>query len=78
MKTTTTTTTTETQTKRITTRWLPEEETLLAECYVAVSEDNRVESDQKDESGLHQPNKDMLTGKWATLNDKCQNYNAIY
>ena len=69
---------------------MPEEETLLAESYVTVFKDNRIENNKNDESfwckvlkkynksALHKRNKDMLTGKWTTLNGNFQKFNAIY
>ncbi|GJY67894.1 putative RNA-directed DNA polymerase [Tanacetum coccineum] len=60
------------------------EEKLLAECWVAVSENNEIGSDRSDESfwwivlenfnksSPVQRTKDLMTGKWATINGNCQ------
>ncbi|GJS76390.1 hypothetical protein Tco_0726271 [Tanacetum coccineum] len=71
-------------------RWQPDKETLLAKCYVAVSEDRNVgRSHAKDtfwyrvlnefnRLNFQKRTKDMLSSKWNTLNHNCQNFNAIY
>ncbi|GJT87129.1 hypothetical protein Tco_1068846 [Tanacetum coccineum] len=71
-------------------RWSSDEETLLAECFVAVSEDRNVGRSQAKDTFwirvMHEFNrknfqkrtKDMLTSKWTTLNHHCQKFNAIY
>ncbi|GKC50471.1 hypothetical protein Tco_1073216 [Tanacetum coccineum] len=71
-------------------RWSSDEEALLAECFVAVSEDRNVgRSQAKDTFWIRVMNefnrknfqkrtKDMLTSKWTTLNHHCQKFNAIY
>nr|GEU92516.1 reverse transcriptase domain-containing protein [Tanacetum cinerariifolium] len=68
----------------------PIEETLLASCYVAVSEDPNIRNSQKGETfwyrilskfnrqNYQKCNKDMLTSKWYTLNHNCQKLNAIF
>nr|GEW20234.1 hypothetical protein [Tanacetum cinerariifolium] len=74
----------------VTLRWSSDEEALLAECYVAVSEDRNVRRSQANDTFwvrvMHEFNrknfqkrtKDMLTSKWSTLNHHCQKFNAIY
>nr|GEX39162.1 myb-like domain, Myb/SANT-like DNA-binding domain protein [Tanacetum cinerariifolium] len=74
----------------VTLRWSSDEEALLAECYVAVSEDRNVGRSQAKDTFwvrvMHEFNrknfqkrtKDMLTSKWTTLNHHCQKFNAIY
>ncbi|GJX27941.1 hypothetical protein Tco_0236020 [Tanacetum coccineum] len=71
-------------------RWSSDEEALLAECFIAVSEDRNVgRSQAKDTFWIRVMNefnrknfqkrtKDMLTSKWTTLNHHCQKFNAIY
>ncbi|GJV41886.1 hypothetical protein Tco_1420326 [Tanacetum coccineum] len=71
-------------------RWSSDEEALLAECFVAVSEDRNVGRSQAKDTFwirvMHEFNrknfqkrtKDMLTSKWTTLNHHCQKFNAIY
>ncbi|GJS17230.1 hypothetical protein Tco_0411702 [Tanacetum coccineum] len=71
-------------------RWSSDEESLLAECFVAVSEDRNVgRSQAKDTFWIRIMNEfnpknfqkctnDMLTSKWTTLNHHCQKFNAIY
>ncbi|GJS95730.1 hypothetical protein Tco_0802698 [Tanacetum coccineum] len=74
----------------ITLRWTSDEETLLAECFVAVSEDRNVGRSQPrdtlwfrvlnefNRNFFQQHTKDMLSSKWSTLNHHCQKFNAIY
>nr|GEX45637.1 hypothetical protein [Tanacetum cinerariifolium] len=74
----------------VTLRWSSDEEVLLVECYVAVSEDRNVGRSQAKDTFwvrvMHEFNrknfqkrtKDMLTSKWSTLNHHCQKFNAIY
>nr|GFB32841.1 hypothetical protein [Tanacetum cinerariifolium]GFB36147.1 hypothetical protein [Tanacetum cinerariifolium] len=74
----------------VTLRWSSNEEALLAECYVAVSEDRNAGRSQANDTFwvqvMHEFNrknfqkrtKDMLTSKWTTLNHYCQKFNAIY
>ncbi|GJW46006.1 hypothetical protein Tco_0077652 [Tanacetum coccineum] len=71
-------------------RWQPDEETLLAKCYVAVSEDRNVGRSQPKDTfwyrvlnefnrlNFQKRTKDMLSSKWNTLNHNCQKFNAIY
>nr|GEZ04850.1 hypothetical protein [Tanacetum cinerariifolium] len=73
----------------VTLRWSSDEEALLAECYVAVSEDRNVERSQANDTFwvrvMHEFNrknfqkriKDMLTSKRTILNHHCQKFNAI-
>nr|GEV52863.1 hypothetical protein [Tanacetum cinerariifolium] len=73
----------------VTLRWKPEEETLLAECFVAASEDRNVGRPQPKDTlwfrVLNEFNRnffqkrtnDMLSSKWTTLNHHCQKFNAI-
>ncbi|GKC14237.1 hypothetical protein Tco_1011019 [Tanacetum coccineum] len=77
-------------TGEVTLRWSSDEEALLAECFVAVSEDRNVGRSQAKDTFwvrvMHEFNrknfqkrtKDMLTSKWTTLNHHCQKFNAIY
>nr|GEY14919.1 hypothetical protein [Tanacetum cinerariifolium] len=74
----------------VTLRWSSDEEALLSECYVAVSEDRNVRRSQAKDTlwvrVMHEFNwknfqkrtKDMLTSKLTTLNHHCQKFNAIY
>ncbi|GKA58186.1 hypothetical protein Tco_0757374 [Tanacetum coccineum] len=74
----------------VTLRWTSNEETLLAECFVAVSEDRNVGRSQPRDTlwfqvlnefnrkKFQQRTKDMLSRKWSTLNHHCQKFNAIY
>nr|GEV52544.1 hypothetical protein [Tanacetum cinerariifolium] len=78
------------QTGDVTLRWSSDEEALLTDCYVAVSEDHNVRRSQAKDTFwvrvMHEFNrknfqkrtKDMLTSKWTTLNHHCQKFNAIY
>ncbi|PWA68621.1 endopeptidase, NLPC/P60 domain, LRAT-like domain protein [Artemisia annua] len=71
-------------------RWTPEEEVLLAVCWVAVSEDSNVGVSQKgitfwykvmhefNKQNFQVRNKDMLSSKWHTLNANCQKFLACY
>nr|GEZ79073.1 hypothetical protein [Tanacetum cinerariifolium] len=71
-------------------RWQPDEETLLAKCYVSVSEDRNVGRSQPNDTfwyrvlnefnrlNFQKRTKDMLSSKWNTLNHNCQKFNAIY
>ncbi|GJX56855.1 hypothetical protein Tco_0286752 [Tanacetum coccineum] len=74
----------------VTLRWTSDEETLLAECFVAVSEDPNVGRSQPRDTlwyrvlnefnrlNFQKRTKDMLSSKWSTLNHHCQKFNAIY
>nr|GEU62168.1 hypothetical protein [Tanacetum cinerariifolium] len=74
----------------VTLRWTSDEETLLAECFVAVFEDRNVGRSQSRDTlwfrilnefnrkMFQQRAKDMLSSKWSTLNHHCQKFNAIY
>nr|GEV78600.1 hypothetical protein [Tanacetum cinerariifolium] len=74
----------------VTLRWSSDEEALLAECYVALSEERNVGRSQAKDTFwirvMHEFNRkifkkrtnDMLTSKWTTLNHHCQKFNAIY
>nr|GEZ90236.1 hypothetical protein [Tanacetum cinerariifolium] len=67
-----------------------DEETLLAEFFVAVSEDRNVGRSQPRDTlwcrvlneinrkSFPKRTKDMLLSKWSTLNHHCQTFNAIY
>nr|GEX64608.1 glutathione S-transferase T3-like [Tanacetum cinerariifolium] len=71
-------------------RWQLDEETLLAECWVVVFEDQNVGAGQtKDtfwyrilnefnDKNFQKRNKDMLTSKWHRLNHSFQKFNAVY
>ncbi|GJY15910.1 hypothetical protein Tco_0386332 [Tanacetum coccineum] len=71
-------------------RWQPDEETLHAKCYVAVSEDRNVGRSQPKDTfwyrvlnefnrlNFQKRTKDMLSSKWNTLNHNCQKFNVIY
>nr|GEU47209.1 hypothetical protein [Tanacetum cinerariifolium] len=67
----------------VTLRWSLDEEALLVECYIVVSEDRNVRRSQTKDTfwlrkNFQKRTKDMLTGKWLTLNHHCQKFNAIY
>ena len=74
----------ESKTIRAHSRCTQVEETLLATCYLAIYKDQQVENDQKNDSfwkrvlamfngqSHHKRTKDMLTGKWETMNPNCQ------
>ncbi|GKA77230.1 hypothetical protein Tco_0783691 [Tanacetum coccineum] len=77
-------------TGEVTLRWSTDEEALLAECYVAVSEDRnfgrsqprdtlwiRV-SNEFNRKNFQKRTKDMNSSKWSALNHHCQKFNAIY
>ncbi|GKC83528.1 hypothetical protein Tco_1139245 [Tanacetum coccineum] len=69
---------------------VPDEETLLAKCYVAVSEDRNVGMSQPKDTfwyrvlnefnrlNFQKRTKDMLSSKCNTLNHNYQKFNAIY
>lgn len=71
-------------------RWTPIEEKLLAKCWVACSEDPKVGRSQSKDTlwqrilaefnriNPKERNKDMLHGKWKTLNRDCNKFNACY
>ena len=71
-------------------RWTPSEEKLLAECWVACSEDSRLGISQTKDTlwqriraefnrlSPKDRNKDMLQSKWKTLNRDCTKFNAFY
>ncbi|GJY79823.1 hypothetical protein Tco_0485624 [Tanacetum coccineum] len=71
-------------------RWIREEETLLCECWVEVSENNEIGADRSDDSfwwqlqkistKLHimDRTKNMITCEWNRINGDCQKFNAIY
>ncbi|GJV62166.1 hypothetical protein Tco_1468266 [Tanacetum coccineum] len=71
-------------------RWSSNEEALLAECFIAVSEDRNVGRSQANDTfwirvmnefnqkKFQKRTKDMLTSKWTTMNHHCQKFNAIY
>ncbi|GJS42791.1 hypothetical protein Tco_0567834 [Tanacetum coccineum] len=71
-------------------RWQPDEETLLAKCYVAISEDKNAGRSQAKDTfwyrvlnefnrlNFQKRTKDMFSSKWNSLNHNCQNFNAIY
>ncbi|GKD56090.1 hypothetical protein Tco_1289477 [Tanacetum coccineum] len=74
----------------VTLRWKPEEETLLAKCFVPVFEDRNAGRSQPKDTlwfrvlnelnrlNFQKRTKDMLSSKWGTLNHHCQKFNAIY
>nr|GFA46590.1 hypothetical protein [Tanacetum cinerariifolium] len=74
----------------VTLRWSSDEEALLVECYVGLSEDRNVGRSQAKDTfwvrvmhEFHRKNfqkrtKDILTSKWTTLNHLCLKFNAIY
>ncbi|GKA62075.1 hypothetical protein Tco_0761594 [Tanacetum coccineum] len=74
----------------VTLRWKPEEEFLLAECFVAVTEDRNVGRSQPKDTlwfrvlnefnrkNFQKRTKDMLSSKWTSLNHHFQKFNAIY
>nr|GEZ54271.1 hypothetical protein [Tanacetum cinerariifolium] len=71
-------------------RWQPDEETLLAKCYVAISEERNAERLQAKDTfwyrvlnefnrfNFQKRTKDMLSSKWNTMNHNFQKFNAIY
>nr|GEY92655.1 hypothetical protein [Tanacetum cinerariifolium] len=71
-------------------RWLPDEKTLLAKCYVAVFEDKNVGKAQAKDTfwyrvlnefnrlNFQKRTMDMLSNKWNTLNHNCQKFSPIY
>ena len=72
------------------TKWSPSEEKLFAEYWIAASEDERVGRSQArdtfwqcvqrefNQKNSKERNKDMLQGKWKTLNRDCGKFNAIF
>lgn len=75
----------------VNTRWTKEEEKLLAEIWVEVSQDKYIENDHSDEffwnqimemfnsqSDRENRSKNMLTGKWTRINGDCQKFNVVY
>nr|GEW29168.1 hypothetical protein [Tanacetum cinerariifolium] len=74
----------------VTLRWTSDEETLLSECFVAVSEDRNVDRSQPrdtlwfrvlnefERKNFQKRTKDMLSSKCSTLNHNCQKFNVIY
>ncbi|GKA24094.1 hypothetical protein Tco_0740736 [Tanacetum coccineum] len=81
---------TEPDVSRVSFRWQPDGETLLAKCYVGVFEDKNVGKSQSGDTfwyrilnefnrlNFQKCNKDMLSSKWHTLNHNCKKFNAIY
>lgn len=71
-------------------RWTPEEEVLLAKCYVVVPDDKNVGVSQKGTTFRYRVmnefnmlnfqvrNKDMITSKWHTINANCQKFLAVF
>nr|GEW80874.1 glutathione S-transferase T3 [Tanacetum cinerariifolium] len=82
------------ETKTDRTFWTQEEEKLLAEWFIEISEDPRNGSDQSsdtfwfkilatynsraEELGFKKRNKNMLTGKWTPMNKNVGEFNSIY
>ncbi|GJR06895.1 hypothetical protein Tco_0529879 [Tanacetum coccineum] len=82
------------ETVRVQKLWSQEEELLLAECFIQISEDPRVGSDQKNDTfwykirdayneqaakkGLMIRTKNMLTGKWTPMNRDVGKFNSLY
>ncbi|GKB67301.1 hypothetical protein Tco_0928713, partial [Tanacetum coccineum] len=78
-------------TSQILQRWKTGEEKLLGKCWVEFSKNSKIGSDRSDETfwwqvkhdfneathGIHRT-KDMITGKWAMLNDNCKKFNVIF
>ena len=74
----------------IITRWQASEEKLLAKCYVAASKDSRVGLSQPKDTfwqrvqneisklNFQKDGKDMIQGKWRTLNRDCTKFNAYF
>ena len=71
--------------------WSREEEKLLVELWIEISQDKDVKNDRSDEffwnqilemfneqSGHEPHSKSMITGKWTRLNGDCQKFNAVY
>ncbi|GJS01234.1 hypothetical protein Tco_0317742 [Tanacetum coccineum] len=75
---------------RANTRWTLDEETLLTETWIEVSQNALIENDRFDEAFWNQimedfntatksapRTKNMMTGKWTRINGDCQKFNAI-
>ena len=70
------------------TRWSQAEETLLAEVWIEVSQEQHTHNDHtfwnrvvdmfNNQTVGNNRNKNMVTGKWARLNCECKRFNAIY
>ena len=74
--------------------WTQEEELILAECYIQISEDPIVGNNQQNDTfwykvldeyneqakrkGLKERNKNMLTGKWTTMNREVGKFNSVF
>jgi hypothetical protein len=71
--------------------WSKEEEKILTETWIKVSQDRDMGNDKTDEffcNEIHEVfneqtagdprTKNMLTGKWSTINGDCQKFKAIY
>ncbi|GJT02335.1 hypothetical protein Tco_0823504 [Tanacetum coccineum] len=81
------------ETVRVRNFWSQEEELLLAECFIQISEDPRVGSDQKNDTfwykirdayneqaakkGFTIRTKNMLTGKWTPMNRDVGKFNSL-
>ncbi|GJW93118.1 hypothetical protein Tco_0172790 [Tanacetum coccineum] len=81
------------ETVRVRNFWSQDEELLLAECFIQISEDPRVGSDQKNDTfwykirdayneqaakkGFTIRIKNMLTGKWTPMNREVAKFNAL-
>ncbi|GJZ57256.1 hypothetical protein Tco_0612750 [Tanacetum coccineum] len=81
------------ETVKVCTFWSQEEELLLAECFIQISEDPRIGSDQKNDTfwykildayndqagkrGFPIRTKNMLTGKWTPMNREVSKFNSL-
>jgi hypothetical protein len=76
---------------RVNRKWCKAEEKLLAEIWIAISQDKDLGNDKSEEyfwneitemfnqQTVDDPRgKNMLTGKWTRMNGDCQKFNAIY
>ncbi|GKC28704.1 hypothetical protein Tco_1035998 [Tanacetum coccineum] len=63
------------ETVKVRTFWSQEEELLLAECFIQISKDPRIGSDQKNDIPIR--TKNMLTGKWTPMNREVSKFNSL-
>ncbi|GJV15019.1 transposase, MuDR [Tanacetum coccineum] len=72
-------------------RWTCDEEVLLTQCWIKISENGQIGADRTKDSFWRQimddfnsgttqgyRTRNMLTGKWTRINGDCQKFNAIY
>ncbi|GKC80668.1 hypothetical protein Tco_1131442 [Tanacetum coccineum] len=81
------------ETVKVRTFWSQDEELLLAKCFIQISEDPRIGSDQKNDTfwykildayndqagkrGIPIHTKNMLTGKWSPMNREVSTFNSL-